>query len=83
MLEIKVCVGTSCHLRGSYNVLSTFLNLVEAGNYHDRVNLQAAFCMGGCGQGGCVSLDGEKFAVTPEDARSFFEKNIQPKIAIA
>ncbi len=81
MLEIKVCVGTSCHLKGSYNVLSTLLGSLESSKLHDRAHVQAAFCMGACGQGVCVSLDGERFAVEPERAQEFFEQHVKPRIA--
>ena len=80
MVEVKVCVGTSCHLKGSYNVLTSFIGLVEAEKLHDRISLQAAFCMGSCGQGVCVSVDGEKFSVTPDGMRAFFEERIRPKL---
>jgi len=29
MLEIKICVGSSCHLKGSYNVINEFQHLIE------------------------------------------------------
>lgn len=37
--------------------------------------------MGSCGQGVCISVDGEKFAVTPDGMRAFFEERIRPKLA--
>ena len=81
MVEVKVCVGTSCHLKGSYNVLTSFISLVETEKLYDRVSLQAAFCMGNCGQGVCVSIDGERFVVPLDGARSFFDENIRPRLA--
>jgi NADH:ubiquinone oxidoreductase subunit E len=81
MVEVKVCVGTSCHLKGSYNVLSRFIELVEQRGLHDRVSLQAAFCMGNCGRGVCVDVDGEKYIVSPGGERVFFDERIAPRLA--
>jgi NADH:ubiquinone oxidoreductase subunit E len=81
LVEVKVCVGTSCHLKGSYNVLTSFIGLVEAEGLHDRISLQAAFCIGSCGQGVCVSVDGEKFIVPMDGARAFFDETVRPRLA--
>jgi len=80
VIEVKVCVGTSCHLKGSYNMLTSFIGFVEAERLYDRVSLQAAFCMGSCGQGVCVSIDGERFIVPQDGARSFYDENIKPRL---
>ena len=32
MVEVKVCIGTSCHLHGSYNVMMSFKQLIEEYN---------------------------------------------------
>ncbi len=80
MVEVKVCVGTSCHLKGSYNVLSRFIELVEARKLHEKVSLQAAFCMGSCGKGVCVDVDGEKFIVPPGGERAFFDENVAARL---
>ncbi|MDO4546948.1 MAG: NAD(P)H-dependent oxidoreductase subunit E [Clostridia bacterium] len=76
MKDIKVCVGTSCHLKGSYNVLLSFQQMIERYGLHDEVNIQAAFCMGHCQQGVCVMVDDDIYSVSPESARSFFKKTI-------
>lgn len=39
MVEVKVCIGTSCHLHGSYNVMMSFKQLIEEYNLHDKINL--------------------------------------------
>lgn len=56
MIDVKVCVGTSCHLKGSYNVLAAFQTIVEDKQLHDKVELQVAFSMGKFGQGVCVAV---------------------------
>ena len=46
MVEVKVCIGTSCHLHGSYNVMMSFKQLIEEYNLHDKINLAGRFCTG-------------------------------------
>ena len=80
MLEIKVCIGTSCHLRGSYNVMVCFQQLIEQYGLHDKINLAGQFCTGNCQKGVCVKVDGELFSVSPETVNDFFAKEILAKM---
>ena len=41
-MTIQVCIGSACHLRGSYDVKRTFENLIAQHGLGDRVQLQAA-----------------------------------------
>lgn len=73
MTEITVCVGSSCHLKGSYNVISTFQQMIEEYALHDKLDFKAAFCMKRCGnEGVAVSVNGVEYDLPPEQARSFF-----------
>ena len=80
MTDVKVCIGTSCHLKGSYNVLMSFQQLVEQHGLHDSVMLSSAFCMGNCQNGVCVTIDDENFSLKPEDTKSFFENDVLPRL---
>lgn len=48
MIEVKVCVGSSCHMKGSYQVVQTFERLIKQNELEDIVRLKASFCMGQC-----------------------------------
>ena len=77
MTEITVCIGSSCHLKGSYNVLQTFQQMIEEFGVHDKVELKAAFCMKTCHNNGVsVSVDGKPYGVPPEQARTFFRTTV-------
>jgi len=52
MLEIKICVGSSCHLKGSYNVINEFQHLIEEKALHDKIDIKATFCMKQCQKNG-------------------------------
>ncbi len=81
MITVKICVGTSCHLNGSCNVFSSFQHMIEEYDLHDKVALEASFCMRECAKSGAaVAVNDEKYRVEPEKARSFFKEKVLPLI---
>ena len=80
MLELNVCIGSSCHLKGSYNVIQTFRQIIEEEALHEKLSMQAQFCMKHCQYGVSVMLDGEVYSVSPDTARSFFASYVKPKL---
>ena len=75
-MKVTVCIGSSCHLKGSRQVVEEFQRLIAENKLSDRVELGGTFCMGNCQQGVCVTVDGELYSVSPEPAKSFFEEYI-------
>ena len=80
MLKITVCIGSSCHIKGSRQVVGQLQNLIAENNVGDKVELGGTFCMGKCQQGVCVTVDNDFYSVTPETVEEFFEKNVKGKI---
>jgi len=78
-MKLSVCVGSSCHLKGSYNVIQAFQQLVEEESLHDKIEMEAQFCMKQCQKGVSASIDGEVFSVSPETAREVFRTTVLPK----
>ena len=77
MIELNVCIGSACHLRGSYNIVQTFQQLIEDNKLNDKIDLKTAFCMEKCEKPGVsVSINGVKYNVAPEKAREFFKQNV-------
>ena len=72
-MKITVCIGSSCHLKGSRQVVEQLQNLIAENAIGDRVELAGTFCMGRCQQGVCVTVDEEFHSVTPENVVEFFE----------
>lgn len=79
-MKVTICVGSSCHIKGSRPVVERLQNLIRENRLSDKVELSGSFCMGKCQQGVCVTVDGEFFSVSPESVDSFFEKNILEKV---
>ena len=76
MLKITVCIGSSCHIKGSRQVVERFQQLIAENDLSDKVELGGTFCMGQCQAGVCVTVGDQIFSVSPETATNFFEENI-------
>lgn len=78
---VNVCVGSSCHLKGSYDVIQNLKNMIEEKNLGDKIELKASFCLGNCSNGVSMRVDGEPVQnVTPENIKEIFEEKIISKI---
>ena len=80
MIKITVCIGSSCHIKGSRQVVEQLQYLIAENNLGDKVELGGTFCMGKCQQGVCVTVDDAFFSLTPESTDDFFAKEILAKV---
>ena len=48
MLFVQVCVGSSCHLKGSQDIVELLEAAVERYHLEDDVVLSGSFCIGKC-----------------------------------
>ncbi|EXM39561.1 (2Fe-2S) ferredoxin domain-containing protein [Ruminococcus albus] len=79
-MKVTVCIGSSCHLKGSRQVVEQLQYLIAEENLGDKIKLGGTFCMGKCQQGVCVTVDDVFYSVTPETVGEFFEKEIKQKV---
>ena len=79
-MKVTVCIGSSCHIKGSRQVVEQLQNLIAAHNVGDKVELGGTFCPGQCQAGVCVSVDGTIHSVSPESASDFFANEILAKV---
>lgn len=79
---ISVCVGSSCHLKGSYDVIECFKEALASNNLEDKVTLKATFCLGKCGVAGVsVKIDNEIITgVTKDNFNEIFKTNVLAKL---
>lgn len=78
MFLVQVCVGSSCHLKGSQDIVELFEKAVAEYNIEDEVMLSGSFCIGKCNRVGVTVQinDDVHVGVTRENFREFFKKNI-------
>ena len=80
-MKVTVCIGSSCHIKGSRQVVEQLQELIAKNDLGDKVELAGAFCMGRCQEGICTTVDGEFFSVSPDTVNDFFEQNIRAKVS--
>ena len=80
MIKLNVCIGSSCHLKGSYNVIQAFQQLIEDGSLHDKIEMQAQFCMKQCQRGVSVSIGEDTYSVSSDTVREFFRNTVLPQV---
>ena len=78
MLIIQVCVGSSCHLKGSETIVSMLEAAIAENNIENDVVLTGSFCIGKCNRlGVTVQInDDVHVGITAENFREFFKNNI-------
>ena len=79
-MKVVVWIGSSCHIKGSRQVVEQLQNLINDNNLGDKVKLGGTFCMGNCQEGVCVTVDDVFYSVVPETVDEFFEKNIKAQV---
>ena len=80
MVKVTVCIGSSCHLKGSRQVVEELQYLINKNELEDKVELSGTFCMGKCGEDGVsVTVDGDYYAVKPEGVLDLFTNVIKKK----
>ena len=79
-MKITVCIGSSCHQKGSRKIVESLQNLIRTNNLDDKVELAGTFCLGQCQKGVCVNVDETLFSVSPDTVEQFFEENVLAKV---
>lgn len=79
-MKITVCIGSSCHIKGSRQVVEQLQYLIHENDLGDKVELAGTFCMGRCQDGVCVTVDDKFYSVTPDTVNEFFDANVKSKI---
>ncbi len=79
-MKITVCIGSSCHIKGSHAVVDELRKLISKNALEEKIELSGAFCVNKCQSGVCVKVDGELHSVSPETVDEFFENTVLQKL---
>ena len=79
-MKVTVCIGSSCHIKGSRQVVEQLQKLIAENNLDNKVELGGTFCLGNCQQGVCVMVDESFYSVSPETVGDFFANEIVAKV---
>ncbi len=79
-MKITVCIGSSCHIKGSRQVVEQLQDIIAEKNLGDKLELGGTFCLGQCQKGVCVMVGDDVFSVTPETVEEFFNNEVMERI---
>ncbi len=75
---IQICVGSSCHIKGSPEIIELLKSAVSENNLEDRITLAGSFCTGKCNRAGVTVLvdDEVHTGITRENFKDFFSEKV-------
>ena len=79
-MKVTVCIGSSCHIKGSRQVVEQLQRLIAENGIGDKVELGGTFCLGNYQQGVCVTVDEAFHSVSPATVEEFFSNEIMAKV---
>jgi len=81
MLNVSICVGSACHMKGSKEVVAKLKALVAEHQLQGKVLLNGSFCTGNCQYAVCVVIDDMVYSVSPETTEEFFNNEILSRVS--
>ena len=78
MLIVQICIGSSCHLKGSHELVEKIQNAIAEHHLEDDITLSGSFCIGKCNREGVTIKvnDDIHIGITPENFDAFFKEHI-------
>lgn len=82
MVLIRVCVGSSCYLKGSSELVDMLNQKIEENGLQDKISLSGSFCMGKCNRVGVtIAVDEEVcVAITKENFNEFWNDKVMAAV---
>ena len=82
MILIRVCVGSSCYLKGSSELVDMLNQKIEENGLQDKISLLGSFCMGKCNRVGVtIAVDEEVcVAITKENFNEFWNDKVMTAV---
>lgn len=77
-MVIQICVGSSCHIKGSPEIVELLTKAVEENNLQDEITLAGSFCLGVCNRFGVtVQIDDEVHTgINRDNFKEFFNDKV-------
>lgn len=86
MIFVQICVGSSCHLKGSQKLVELFQEKIAAEKLDGEIVLSGSFCLGRCNREGVTLTVGDGIeeeiitGVKPEDFKEFWNARIESRL---
>ena len=81
-MKVTVCIGSSCHIKGSPEIVKLAQKAIEEYHLENKVTLAGSFCFGKCNRVGVtVQVDDDiHTGITKENFKEFFQEQILNKL---
>ena len=79
-MKVTVCIGSSCHIKGSHQVVEQLQALIAQKKLEDQIELAGTFCKNPCQNGVCVSCAAQNYSLTPDTVDQFFNNEVLTKL---
>lgn len=78
MIVVQICVGSSCHIRGSQDIVEMMQTEVAENHLEGKVELIGGFCFGKCNRNGVtIAVNDEVYpGVTRESFKEFWKEKV-------
>lgn len=80
-MVITICIGSSCHLKGSREIVQILERLISMHSLGNKIELNGSFCMGQCVKGVCVKIEDELFSLVPSTTENFFNEEVLRRLS--
>lgn len=81
-MKISVCIGSSCHRRGSYQIHKEFKRLISENSLDDSVDVVSSFCFDNCGQPVNIMIDEKLISgVCMDNVQNIFQTYVMKKLS--
>ncbi len=86
MIFVQICIGSSCHLKGSQRLVELFEEKIKAEKLEQEIVLSGSFCLGQCNREGVTLTVGDGInqeiitGVKPEEFKDFWNTQINPRL---
>lgn len=77
---INVCIGSACHLKGSYEIINKLEKLIVENDLKEKISIKATFCLGNCIGAVSVKFDDKIYSLQPDTTENFFETVVREKV---
>ncbi|MBP2028506.1 NADH:ubiquinone oxidoreductase subunit E [Acetoanaerobium pronyense] len=75
---IQICIGSACHLKGSYEVISKFQSLIKERDLIDKIELKSSFCLGNCANAVSVKIgNNDVISISPSDVSNVIDRIVK------
>ena len=79
---IQICIGSSCHIKGSADIVQLMQQAVQDAHLEQEITLAGSFCTGQCNRVGVtIQVDDDVYTgVTRESFASFWNEKVLKRL---